>query len=134
VLVKGYSWYATLMLVFPCRFWRSEAAGLIFLISNWGKSTERRAVQSQQAASAIRSMNPDGRHGPIFRACPTAVVVDQQSGARRWAYRLPVARATWSLLARSCAICLLFNGIVGVFRGRLFVRGNHARTPEMVFR
>jgi hypothetical protein len=126
VLVQGYSWYATLMLLFPVPFLAIGGGGLIFLISNWGKSTERRAVQSQQAAERDPFNEPDGRHGQ-YPSVPDSSFVTNSPGTTL-AYRLPIATPTWSLLAL-LAICLLFNGIVGVFV-TMFVRGIMHGTPE----
>lgn len=126
VLVRGYSWYASLMMLFPVPFLAIGGGGLIFLVSNWGKSTERRAVQSQQAARNDPFQETDGRQVQ-YPSVPASLFMTNSPGTTL-AYRLPVATPTWSLLAL-LAICVLFNGIVGVFL-TMFVRGLFHGTPE----
>jgi len=80
VLVQGYSWYATVDAVVSRAVLAIGGGGLISLISNWGKSTERRgrAVAGRRRAR-FRSMNLTAGMGQ-YPSVPDSSFVTRQSG------------------------------------------------------
>ena len=47
VLVRGYSWFAWLLLLVPSGFILIGGGGLMYTLWHWGKSAEHRAVRGQ---------------------------------------------------------------------------------------
>ena len=109
VLSRGYSWFAWLMLLFPVPFLAIGGGGLFYVVWNWGKSAERRAVEAQRPARHDL-FDDTGGVEPQFPNVPSDAVLTDSPGTRL-AFRLPVATAGWSLLLLSL-VALIWNLVV----------------------
>lgn len=112
VLVKGYSWYAWLLLVLPISFMVIGGGGLAYTWVNWGKSAERRAVLAQRAMRA-RTSDDTGDDETWLPHVPHPSTITNSAGTTL-AYRLPTASLGWNLLG-TIAIAIFWNTIVGIF-------------------
>lgn len=112
VLVRGYSWFAWLMLILPAAFLSIGGGGLLLSAFRWGKSSERVAAMSRR--SATRDLfEPAATLGPAFPNVPDAAGLTDSAGTTL-AFRLPTESGRWGLLAM-LVFCLFWNGIVSVF-------------------
>ncbi len=68
VLVRGYTWFAWLMLFLPASFITLGGAGLVYTLVNLGKSTERRAAMAP-IPTALELIEPG--HSSADSAFPT---------------------------------------------------------------
>lgn len=110
VLSRGYSWFTWLMLVVPVPFIAVGIGGLSYVIWNWGKSAERRAVLSQEAAR--REQIELTGQAPPFPAVPSPGDVTDSPGTTL-AFRLPPAEPGWSVLGL-LALSVVWNSIVAI--------------------
>lgn len=108
VLSRGYSWFTWLMLVVPIPFIAVGIGGLSYVIWNWGKSAERRAVLAQEAAR--REQIELTGHAPPFPAVPSPGDVTDSPGTTL-AFRLPPAEPGWNVLGL-LVLSVVWNSIV----------------------
>jgi len=126
VLSRGYTWFAWLALLFPVPFLALGGVGLFYIVWNWDKSAERRAVDQQRAA----------RHDPFDEAAGVELKFPYVPGdasltdslGTTLAFRLPSERAGWQLPAL-LAGSVLWNGVVAVFV-TMAVQGHLAGQPD----
>ncbi|HET6881198.1 MAG TPA: DUF3592 domain-containing protein [Pirellulales bacterium] len=111
VLARGYTWFTWLMLVVPVPFIAVGIGGLSYLIWSWGKSTERRAILSQE--SARREQIELTGQAPPFPAVPSPGDVTDSPGTTL-SFRLPAAEPRWNLLGLF-VLFIVWNSIVAIF-------------------
>ena len=111
VLARGYTWFSWLMLVVPVPFIAVGFGGLSYVIWNWGKSTERRAVLTQEAAR--REQIELTGHAPPFPSVPSPGDVTDSPGTTL-AFRLPAADPGWNVLGL-LLLGIVWNSIVAIF-------------------
>lgn len=111
VLARGYTWFSWLMLVVPVPFIAVGFGGLSFVIWNWGKSTERRAVLAQEAARR-EHIEMTGQ-APPFPSVPSPGDVTDSPGTTL-AFRLPTAEPGWNVLGLFL-LSIIWNSIVAIF-------------------
>lgn len=112
VLARGYSWFAWLMLVVPVPFIAVGAGGLWYVVWNWGKSAERRAMMTQETARR-EQIEMTGQEPP-FPSVPSPGDVTDSPGTTL-AFRLPSGEPGWNLVG------LLFLSIVWISVVAFFV-------------
>lgn len=125
VLARGYTWFAWLMLVMPVPFIAVGAGGLSYVIWNWGKSAERRAVMAQQ--SARREQFEMTGQEPPFPSVPSPGDLTESPGTTL-AFRLPTGEPGWNLLGL-LLLSLVWNSIVAVFLW-MAVEGYRRGSPD----
>lgn len=109
VLKRGYTWFAWLMLLFPVPFLAIGGGGLFYVVWNWGKSAERRAVMAQRPARHDLFDNTGGIE-PQYPYVPSDADLTDSRGT--WlAFRLPAASRGWNL-ALLAGVALVWNVIV----------------------
>jgi hypothetical protein len=111
VLARGYRWFSWLMLIVPVPFIAVGFGGLSWVIWNWGKSTERRAVLTQE--SNRREQIEMTGHAPPFPSVPSPGDVTDSPGTTL-AFRLPTAEPGWNLLGLFL-LGIVWNSIVAIF-------------------
>jgi hypothetical protein len=109
VLKRGYTWFAWLALLFPVPFLAIGGGGLFYVLWNWGKSAERRAVLSKRPARHYL-FDDTGGVEPRFPYVPSDADLSDSPGTKL-AFRLPAASAGWSLLALAL-VALAWNLVV----------------------
>ncbi len=73
VLVRGYSWFAWLLVLVPSGFILIGGGGLIYSLWHWGKSAEHRAARTSWAGSI--SSTSRCRPRKIFPPCLTTKIL-----------------------------------------------------------
>lgn len=126
VLKRGYTWFAWLMLLFPAPFLAIGGGGLFYVLLNWGKSAERRAVEAKRPARHDL-FDEAGGIEPQFPYVPSDAVLTDSPGTRL-AFRLPVATAGWNLLVLS--IVAIFWNLVVAFWAVKAVGSHLAGKPD----
>jgi hypothetical protein len=125
ILTRGTSWWVWVTFVVPAAFVLIGAGGLIYTISTWGKSAERRAATSKKGANGLQTRT-NGRKPREYPYVPRESNITDSPGTKL-AFRLPIAsQRTWAMMV-TLAACLLWNGIVAVFVAiivRRFLRGD----------
>lgn len=111
VLARGYTWFTWLMLVVPVPFIAVGIGGLSYVIWNWGKSAERRAVLAQEA-SRREQIELTGQ-APPFPAVPSPGDVTDSPGTTL-AFRLPAAEPGWNVLGLFL-LSVVWNAIAAIF-------------------
>lgn len=109
VLKRGYTWFAWLMLLFPVPFLAIGGGGLFYVVWNWGKSAERRAVLAQRPARHDLFDNTGGVE-PVCPYVPSDSDLTDSPGTRL-TFRLPAASRGWNLAVMG-GITLVWNLIV----------------------
>lgn len=113
VLARGYSWWFWLAFVVPVSFILTGGGGLIYTLFTWGKSAERRAAGSRQAA-ALDGLDRDKRPDRQFPFIPANGHFTESPGTTL-AFRLPAATSpAWSLAAWLVAAAA-WNGLTAPF-------------------
>jgi len=113
VLERGYSGWLYMLLLIPISFVAIGTGGLIYTLSHWGTSTERRATLTQKAAQ-VDLFEMAAADSNDFPHVPRDANLRNSPGTTL-AYRLPIALAPgWRLFA-AFAACLSWNAIVGLF-------------------
>jgi hypothetical protein len=109
VLRRGYTSYIWLMALLPFGCISIGAAGLVWRLSNWGASVERRAAVARRAA-AIAPVDGQ-RPGDAFPSVPPADNLSDSPGTVL-TYRLPQAGpGRWALVAM-CIAGVVWNVMV----------------------
>jgi hypothetical protein len=111
VLQRGYTWFAWLLLLLPVPFIAIGGGGLFFVIWNWGKSAERRAVSAQRAApgdllAGAATMSPPP-------TVPSYADLTDSPGTTM-AFRLPSATGGWNLFGLF-ALAVGWNAMLALF-------------------
>jgi hypothetical protein len=113
VLVRGYQGWSWLLFLVPLSFVAIGAGGLIYTLSRWGKSAERRAARLQRA-QPLDLFDLDRPGGLKLPSVPDPSDITSSPGTKL-AYRLPLAYSPgWALLGLLAA-CVLWNGAVSYF-------------------
>ncbi len=128
VLSRGYTWFAWLALLFPLPFLALGGVGLFYVVWNWDKSAERRAVEQQRAARHDPFDEAAGVE-PKFPYVPGDASLTDSPGTTL-AFRLPSERAGWQLPAL-LAGSVVTNGVVAVFV-TMAVQGHLAGEPDWI--
>lgn len=114
VLRRGYTWFAWMLLLLPVPFIAVGGGGLIFVVWNWGKSTEHRAVSGQRSAA---SEPPASNRPPSETAAPPPTVPSHadltDSPGTTMAFRLPNATGGWGLFGLF-ALALGWNAMLAL--------------------
>ncbi len=126
VLVLGYTWWFWLVLLVPLSFTAIGGGGLIYLMLNWGKSAERRAVMAQRAAKLDPFEAAKPNH-PYPNVPGDADLVN--SPGTTLAYRLPIGKSPAWVLLVSLIVCVVWNGVVS-FGVVWAVNGHRAGDPD----
>jgi hypothetical protein len=113
VLVRGYSWFAWLMLLLPSSFITLGGGGLILALWTWGKSTERLAATTQNAPGLDYFLPSQATSPQPFPFVPDPHALNDSPGTFL-AYRLTPGTAGWSTAALAI-VCVLWNLAVVVF-------------------
>ena len=113
VLVRGYTWFAWLMLLVPAAFIAVGGGGLIFAVLTWGKSSERIAATGQRPAGLDFLLPAHDAASRPYPFVPDAQDLNDSPGIEL-AYRLPPASGRW-ILSIVALVCVLWNGTVVVF-------------------
>lgn len=113
VLVRGYSGFVYVVLLVPISFFVIGTGGLIYTLSHWGTSAERRAAQVQRAAR-LDPADPAHQKQRQFPAIP-ADANQTNSPGTTLAYRLPAAVAPGWALFLALAAALAWNALVAMF-------------------
>ncbi|MGH7137178.1 MAG: DUF3592 domain-containing protein [Pirellulales bacterium] len=111
VLARGYTWLTWLMLVVPVPFIAVGIGGLSYVIWNWGKSAERRAVLAQE--SSRREQIELTGQAPPFPSVPSPGDLTDSPGTTL-AFRLPAAEPGWNVLGLFL-LSVVWNTIVAIF-------------------
>ncbi|HUT88672.1 MAG TPA: DUF3592 domain-containing protein [Thermoguttaceae bacterium] len=113
VVIWGSSWPVWLSMIVPVSFVLIGGGGLVYSVSTWGKSAERRAAIVKRAAQ-LDPFSGNGASKPDFPHVPVSTNITDSPGTKL-AFRLPVAGSpAWALSAWLVA-CLLWNGLVSAF-------------------
>lgn len=113
VLRRGYTWFAWTLLLLPVPFIAVGGGGLIFVVWNWGKSAERRAISVQRPASGEP---PTSERQPSESAAPPTVPSHADltdSPGTTMAFRLPNATGGWGLFGLF-ALALGWNAMLAL--------------------
>ncbi len=113
VLVRGYSFFLYLVLLVPLSFIVTGSGGLIYTITHWGTSAERRAALARQAAGRDL-FESNGAAQPKYPAVPGDANLTNSPGTTL-TYRLPLAVAQGWALFLAVSACLLWNGLTAIF-------------------
>jgi hypothetical protein len=112
VLVRGYNWVRWLVFTVPLSFIIIGAGGLVHVVWQWGKSTERRAVITQRAGERERNLfaanAADQRRYPTV---PQGADMTNSPGTK-FKFRLPIATSPGWALFGTLAFCIVWNGMV----------------------
>ena len=127
VLVRHFTWFAWLTLIVPATLIVIGGGGLVFAILNWGKSAERRAVESQRG-SPLDMMEDERKRGPVFPTLPDDAIFTNSPGTTL-RYRLPTAPVDGVSTFMLGVFCLIWNGMVSIFVV-LAVRSHIRGEPE----
>lgn len=111
VLRRGYTWFAWLLLLLPVPFIAVGGSGLVFVLWNWGKSAERRAVSVQRPAGSERLPSEVTSPPPPPTVPAHADLTD--SPGTTMAFRLPSATGGWSLFGLF-ALALGWNAMLAL--------------------
>jgi hypothetical protein len=113
ILTRGTSWWVWGIFLVPAAFVLIGSGGLIYTISTWGKSAERRAATSKKGTNgSYRQIN--GRQKVDYPHVPSGANITDSPGTKL-AFRLPItSQRTWAMVV-ALATCLLWNGIAAVF-------------------
>lgn len=109
VLRRGYTWFAWLLLLVPVPFIAVGGGGLVFVVWNWGKSAERRAVSAQRTGSEM--LQPSESAAPPPTVPSHADLTD--SPGTTMAFRLPNADGGWGLFGLF-ALALGWNAMLAL--------------------
>lgn len=112
VLQRGYTWSTWLMLLFPVPFVAVGGGGLAYIVMNWGKSAERRAVLAQRT-SRLETLTDPTVPETKYPNVPGDAELTSSRGTTL-AFRLASQSPAWNLLAFLLA-CLAWNGILSIF-------------------
>lgn len=113
VVARGYSGWLYLVLLIPLSFLAIGVGGLIYNLSRFGTSVERRAVLDQRSGG-VDLFEQEPEVHPDYPTVPADANLRNSPGTKL-TYRLPTVTApAWRLFAVLVA-CLLWNGIVGFF-------------------
>jgi hypothetical protein len=128
VLIRGYSWFAWLILVLPLSFIAIGGAGLLYAFLNWGRSAERRSALAQRAAQ----LDPfdDSTSANKYPYIPGHANLVNSPGTTL-AYRLPTASPGLGVVG-TLLLCIFWNGIVSIPL-TLVVRGHMHGEPDWIF-
>lgn len=127
VLVRGYSGFIYVILLVPISFFVIGTGGLIYTLSHWGTSAERRAALAR-GATRLDPADPAVQRQRQFPAIP-ADANQTNSPGTTLAYRLPSAVAQgWSLFL-ALAAALAWNAIVAMFVV-MVVQGHLRHEPD----
>ncbi len=127
VLVRGYSGFVYVVLLVPISFIVIGGGGLIYTISHWGTSAERRASLAQQAAR-IDVFETNDQQQDQYPAIPCDANLTNSPGTTL-AYRLPVAVEPGWALFLALAACVFWNGIVAMFVV-MVIQGHRRNEPD----
>ena len=129
VLVRGYGWVIWLVLTVPLSFIIIGAGGLLHLLFTWGKSAERRAVQTQRVGERGRDFFDGGGNGDAcYPTVPKGADITISPGTKL-KFRLPMATSPGWAMFGTLAFCVFWNGIVAV-AVTIAVSGFIAGTPN----
>jgi hypothetical protein len=113
VLTRASSWWIWGTFLVPVAFVLIGAGGLVYTISTWGKSAERRAAKGHKANNGSVKQ-PNGKLRIEYPHVPSGANITDSPGTKL-AFRLPTTSGrTWGM-AVMLATCVLWNGIVAVF-------------------
>jgi hypothetical protein len=123
VLVRGYSGFVYVVLLVPISFIVIGGGGLIYTLSHWGTSAERRA-----ALARIDVFESNDQQQDQYPAIPRDENLTNSPGTTL-AYRLPVATAPGWALFLALAACVCWNGIVAMLVV-MVIQGHRRNEPD----
>lgn len=127
VLVRGYTWFAWLMLLLPAAFISLGGGGLGYAVMTWGKSTERIAATGAHPPGLDYFLPTANTADEPFPFVPDPQNLNDSPGTIL-AYRLPPGFARWNLAAIAI-VAVLWNLAVIVF-ARMAIQSFRAGAPD----